>query len=267
MSETVEVKQTNFKEMLSTINKLNQQQVQDIFIPSLGKEVSFNPLSIKQQKSILSSGVDVDIESMAFSNTMNGIILDNCLNKNIKILAVDRPLILLQLRQKSLGNNLKITDEDEIEHTIDLESHISKQRESGIHVKTTFDIESSGIKIECLTPDLQTDTKFNKQFTKAVKKATNNKLKLNDVIGDIYVFEMVKYIKSVGVMDDMFVVDQTTQASHLVNLFESLPINVSSTLADAIKVSREIETASITCDTLPEGVSIPIDASIFTGDN
>lgn len=266
MSEEVEVKQANFKEMLGTISKLNQQQIQDVYIPSFGSDVGFKPLSIKQQKQILSSGVDVDIESMSFANTMNDIIAENCTNKNVKIHSIDRPLILLQLRQKSVGNNLKITD-DENEYNIDLESHIQDVRNKNKQTEVNFRVSSNGITIECQIPDLATDTKFNKQFTKTVKKTANSKLKLNDVIGDIYVFEMVKFIRSVKVMDDIFSVDASVQASNLVNLFESLPMSVSSDLAEAIKNSRTVETMSVTNENLPEDVNIPIDASIFTGDN
>ena len=68
-------------------------------------------------------------------------------------------------------------------------------------------------------------------------------------------------------MDDVFVVDETVQASNLVNLFESLPMSVSSDLAEAIKNSRTVETMSVTNENLPDDVNIPIDASIFTGDN
>ena len=67
-------------------------------------------------------------------------------------------------------------------------------------------------------------------------------------------------------MEDTFVVDDKVQVSNLVNLFESLPIGISSELAEAIKTSREIENASVTCDELPEDLNIPIDASIFTTD-
>ena len=266
MSETAEAKQTNFKDMLSTISKLNQQQVQDIYVPSIDKEISFNPLSIKQQKAILSSGVDVDIESMSFSNTMNDIIKENCLNKAVKILAVDRPLILLQLRQKSLGNILKITDTNDTEYRIDLDKHINRVRNRQINITNNFKVESNNITVSCVAPDLDTDTKYNKQFTRSVKKSNNSKLKLNDVIGDIYVFEMIKYVESVTAMEDTFVVDDKVQVSNLVNLFESLPIGISSELAEAIKTSREIENASVTCDELPEDLNIPIDASIFTTD-
>ena len=55
---------SDFKSILAGINELNKQQIQKVYIPSIGEEINFKPLTIKQQKHILSSGVDTNIENI-----------------------------------------------------------------------------------------------------------------------------------------------------------------------------------------------------------
>ena len=78
----------NFKSLLSDINELNSQETQQVFIPSLGRDVPFAPLTVKQQKKVLSSGVDTNIENLTFSNCMNSIITENIKDKNITIYTI-----------------------------------------------------------------------------------------------------------------------------------------------------------------------------------
>ena len=98
----------------------------------------------------------------------------------------DRSFILLQLRLNSFGSKLVVTEDDK-DFEIDLEKHVKdclgKVQSPG---KRTFNVKIDSINITCEVPQLNIDTKINKQFTKAAKKGkgSTTPLQLTDLIGD-----------------------------------------------------------------------------------
>lgn len=259
-------RKTSFKDILAGVSELNKQQLVEVFVPSLNTDVNFKPLTVKQQKQLLSSGVDTEIENLTFSNTTNSIIMENCLGSKDKITLIDKPLILLQLRKNSVGDTLKVAD-DNGDYVVDLNEHVQSVRGA---VKSspdlTFNVESDGVTITGVAPTLEIDTKYNKQFTKSVKKNNKKELALSDVVGDIYIHEMVKYVKTISIGDNTLQMDDNVSVEQSIKVFESLPMTISSKVATAIKNVRELEIKSLENSTLPDDVQINIDASIFTAE-
>lgn len=254
---------SSYKNLLASINELNDKDTLNVYVPSTGDDVQFSPLTVKQQKLLLSSSVDTDFENLSFMNAINDIIQANC-KQNIQILTTDKPLIVLQLRKHAIGNSIKIEDDGNI-HEIDLEQHISACKLSDSTTPNNLEVNHDIIKITCTVPDISTDTKYNKQFTKKVQKPkSKEKLKVTDVIGDIYVSELVKYISSITIEDDVITPGVDVNISDMINVFESLPMQVSNKLAGVVKEARKYEVACLTPENLPEGVSISIDAGLFT---
>ena len=70
-------------------------------------------MSVKQQKKILASGIDNEVENLSFMNALNDIICENCRDNKVKILTCDKPLIVLQLRKQAVGDKLTITENDQ----------------------------------------------------------------------------------------------------------------------------------------------------------
>ena len=259
-------KKTSFKDILAGVSELNKQQMVSVYVPSMNDEIKFKPLTVKQQKLILSSGVDTEIENLAFNNATNSIILENCLSSKNKITLIDKPIILLQLRQNAVSDTLKITDGDN-EHTVNINEHVQTIRDSiKGDSELTFKVESDGVTIEGVVPTLDIDTKYNKQFTKSVKKSNKRDLTLSDVVGDIYIHEMVKYVKTISIGDNTLQLDDNVSVEQTINVFESLPMTISNKVATAIKNVRDIEIRSLDSSNLPDGVQINIDASIFAAE-
>lgn len=265
MSEESPKKKSNLKQILAGVSELNKQQITEVFVPSVGDVINFKPLTVKQQKQILSSSVDTEIENLSFSNTMNEIILENCLSSPGQLKTTDKPLILLQLRRKAVGNELTVPDGDEL-HIINIEDHVESVKKSITENETTFNVEIEGVTITGSVPDLETDTKYNKQFTKKIKSGNKNKLNLTDVVGDIYIHEMVKYVKSIKIGEDSLDIDDSITVEQTINVFESLPMKISNAIASQIKRLRQPEIASLTNDNLPADTQISIDGSLFTSD-
>ena len=256
---------SSYKNLLASINELNNKESLGVFVPSTGNEVQFSPLTVKQQKLLLSSSVDTDFENLSFMNAVNNIITTNC-KQNIRILTTDKPLIILQLRQQAIGDKLKIVEGDNT-YEINLPDHINACKLLDASTPDNLEIEHDIIKIICSIPDITTDTKYNKQFTKKVQKPkSKEKLKVTDIIGDIYVSELVKYIYSINIGEDTVTPGVDVNISDMIDVFESLPMQVSNKLAALVKDTRSFEISCLTPESLPEGVSISIDAGLFTAE-
>lgn len=257
-------KNSSYKNILSSINDLQASDTVSVYVPSAATEITFNSLTVKQQKLLLQSSVDTEFENLSFLNTLNEIILTNCTDKRVKILVTDKALIALQLRSNAIGSELTVDGENDDKYKIDIDTHVKHVISNNPGSTDVVTVEHGPITITCRVPDLVTDVKYNKQFTKKVKGPKNTKVKINDIIGDVYVSELVKFIKTVTVGEDVIDADDGVSVSNIVEIFENLPMQVSNKLADAIKVAREIEIISLNPPELPEDVSISIDAGLFT---
>lgn len=259
-------KKATIDDILKSVGELNKQQINEIYVPSLKESVSFKTLTVKQQKQLLSSGVDVEIENLTFSNTINSIIMENCLAGPDRIKLTDRAIIVYQLRCNIIGDELKFID-DEIEYTINLKDHLEQILNSEIDPPGDFEVEHQGLTITGTVPGLIKDTRYNKQFTNTIK---NNKspqgIKLTDIVGDIYIHEMVKYVTSIKTQDQTLDLDENISITQAIQIFESLPMTVSSKIANEIKKCRELEMITITNPELPDDVQLPFDASLFTSE-
>lgn len=269
MSEDVdqqEVKKTSVADILASVGELNKKQITEIYIPSLKKDLSFRPLTVKQQKSLLSSGVDVEVENLTFSNTINSIILENCLSNKDKIKLTDRAMIVYQLRCNSVNETLNFYDDD-VEYTVDLMKHLDEIKNIELSPPQTFEVTSDDLTITGEVPDLKRDTIYNRQFTKTIKLNKNPEgIRITDIVGDIYIHEMVKYVTSITAGGQKLSIDSNIPAEQAIQIFESLPMTISSKIANKIKECRELEILTMSSDTLPEDVQLPFDASIFTSE-
>lgn len=257
-------KKSNFKNLLESIDQLNAVDTHELFVPSTGTSVPFSPLTVKQQKQLLSSGVDMEVENLSFGNTMNDVIQANC-KQDVQLLVGDRTLIALQLRNKCVGNKLIVNESDELTHEINLDQHIRKCINQHKPLVREFDVIVDGVTISCEHPTLKLDTDYNKQFTKSVKKQSGDKeIKLTDIVGDIYVYELIKYIKTISIGESFMEFDKNVSITQKIEVFESLPMRISTTLAEKIKTAREFENICVESDLLPTDVTISVDASLFT---
>lgn len=261
-----EPEQSSYKDLLAGIQELNKKETCDVYVISAKKTIKFSPLSVKQQKDMMSSGIDTDIESLSFTNTVNDVITENNTEKGVPIRVTDRSFILLQLRLNSVGEKLVVTEENK-DYEINLKQHVEKCiKELKAPGNTKFNVSLDSIDIQCEVPILKTDTKINKQFTKNAQKTKDKQspLELTDVIGDMYVHEIIKYIKQIKVGQHRVEFDDSVSLHQKLQVFESFPMKVSTEVGNKIRAARKIGDSVLEHDSLPEDVTLPIDASLFT---
>lgn len=179
-------------DILHKLNEINNEDSIKILIPSLNRLVAFKPLSLQQQKDILKAGISSEIFNiLEFNAIFNNIIEQNSLEKNNYLLH-DRPTIAMAFRNKFTTHALEI-DEQTIDTSIFNDRHISFDKETF----NEFYIEEGLLRIAAQAPSLQEDQIITKLQLSKIKK-TNN-IDITNVIGEMYVFEILKYIKSIQV--------------------------------------------------------------------
>jgi hypothetical protein len=181
-------------DILYKLNEINFDDTIKVFVPSLNRVAPFKPLSLQQQKEILKAGISSEFFNiLEFNAAFNQIIEQNSLEKNIYRLS-DRSVIAIAFRNKFTAQPLELDGSK-----IDLKQFENKQINFDEDAFGEFHLEEGPLKITSQSPLLSLDQTITKiQLTK-IKNTAN--LDLTNIIGEMYVFEILKYIKSVQIGD------------------------------------------------------------------
>ena len=63
--------------LLDKLSKINNENTISIFVPSVGKDVKFKSLNIKQQKDLIKTAMDGAASGATLNQELNSIIIDN----------------------------------------------------------------------------------------------------------------------------------------------------------------------------------------------
>ena len=69
---------------LEKLGKLNDDKLK-VFLPSIKKSIDTTPLTLKQQKDLISSALDGAKGALYFNKTLNNIIINKTGNHDLKI--------------------------------------------------------------------------------------------------------------------------------------------------------------------------------------
>ena len=231
---------------------------------SLNTVDNFKALNIKQQKDLLKTALDGIMAPVSFFTTANEIILENQIIKQ-DLYVIDRPLILLNLRMLSVGDEFKTTVKDQ-PVTLKISDLISNANNISIDIKTfSKEIAHNNITITTKIPTLKEDTQINTQLKKLFDKIKDED-KLKEIIGELFVVELLKFIKSVKFTSDGNT--DTIEFSELsleqkIKAFETLPMSLNYEFVKFVTEIRNIENSVFDTVVNSEKVTIPQDSSFF----
>ena len=239
-------------DILSKLNEINFEDTVNVFIPSLQRTVSFKPLSLQQQKEILKSGISSEIFNLLeFNVIFNAIIDQNSLEKNNYRL-LDKPVIAFALRNKFTTQLLESEDKQ-----IDTKIFIDKKLNVEASAFEDFFIEEGSLKITAQAPNIAIDQIVSKMQLGKIKKASN--IDLTNIIGEMYVFEVLKYIKTIQIGELQQDMSLLTIEDRL-KLIEQLPASIITKLNALIAEKfKNPEEEYLTA----EGVKLTLDARLF----
>jgi len=256
----------DFNNLLNDITRLNESDGHELWVLSQNRMVKFSPITVKQQKSLLTSGMTVRIKNTAFLNCVNDILVTNC-REDIDIKIIDRSLLALQLRSLAISKELPLYIDDK-EYTVDIDEHIkSIQNVTVPDSLQHFNVNTGPVTITCQLPSLSSDTRMNDMLIEIVGADEN--VDITQSIGDIYVNELLKYIKHVtfardGEQPDLSVkFDEDLTGKQMLRVFEQLPMSICTEITHKISELRLIEEKSLS-NAIIDNKPIPVDANIFT---
>lgn len=255
---------TDFDKLLNDINRLNEQDEQLIYVLSKNDTVPFKPLTLKQQKEIITSTTH-ETPTMEFLNVLDKIIEENCLDVDTVVRNIDRSLIALQMRADSVGSVLELYNKQGETLTVDLNTHIESVKNSSNDVENmlNFTVKSESIRIDCEVPTLKQDGELNNRFSENNIKTDSDTL--DKMVGDVYVYEVLKYIKTISTQQTKLNLQTETDLDSKIKIIENMPMSLCNEIVKNIKQVRNVENQSLKSDQL-EGLLIPVDATIFTSE-
>jgi len=232
------------------INKLSELKKEfKVFLPSIKKEVTAKQINLKQQKDIISTAVNGVLGALQFSKAVNELIIENVDSDNM--FTFDRIPALLALRVESLGDKIKLENGDVVSLKDSLER--AKDVPSFNLVK---EVKIDSIKVKLRIPSLQEENIILKRCIQEIDKLKSENL--SEAMGLIYIFELIKTIKSVEVEEEVVDFNELKVVDR-VKIVEQLPLelydDITSFLSPIVKFEENILTVN-------ESI-IPIDTSLL----
>jgi len=246
---------SNINDILKQLDNLNTTSGISVYVPSLKKAVRFKNLNLKQQKELLKSSIDDTVTKLSFSTKFYNILQENAIDviDINKLFTFDRSIIALALRANGLNaiyNNINLNDVVVQSQTIAIEQS---------SLQTTINIQDLTIVLEA--PTLGTDRDINLTTMAKVKNISEKDVKT--LIGELFVHEIVKFIKSVTFKTEsgeQVISFAELKADDKINIAEQLPSIAINKILDFIKSYRSFESLFTTLN----NVSIDVDSSFFS---
>jgi hypothetical protein len=222
----------SFETLLKQIESTKKNIV--AFSPTLQKDIELKPLTIDQQSVIIDSISDISTLQVnpiylivKFNTNFNNIIKDN-VDKDIfhTLTTVDRVNIILYFRN-DVFNSVELDGEE-----INLQKIIDRNRNID-NAQTQKIIEKDGFKFDVSIPKLSDDSEVNRILAKKIKESPST----NSIVGDIYLYEILKFVNSIQFEDGEVVKIQKNYK----NLQLLKKINLS-TLRPVIQFIEEVRT-------------------------
>lgn len=264
-------------EIISSIKKANKSFAYSVWLPSLKKEVLFKEINTSQQKALLKSMINSPISNSEFIYALKQIIQENCVDDKINInqlTILDKLFIAIMMRSVSIGNTLEFeikTEEGKVRRGIGLKEFLDKVKDN-INVPDPKRIDYENFHVMCSVPTIEREYRLEDELRKNMDVKTKSKDELKELLGEIYLAEIVKYVDTIGIKDG----DEITQIQmddlsfkDRIAIYEQLPINITKEIQIYVKdLQTEINKVLITKIETKDGekeVRLNINANFFIG--
>lgn len=243
--------------ILSKLKDYNNTNLVSVYVPSANKKMEFRPLSVKQQKDLIKSGLDGTLGGVVISNTIGQIILDNSVSKH-NFLVTDKIPILLALRKQAFGNTFTLK-EDETETKFDLDLILNKELKFTNAFQVEIKLNDTTVVAHVDVIDIENDIKINDFQLEKLKK--NKDGELSDTLGSLFIYEIVKFITKI-IIDSEELDLCALPIKDRLTVIESIPVTLNNNILEYIQKFRKEELDYSTID----GKILPIDARLFAKD-
>ena len=201
---------SKLEELLNLIDSTVQQSYSiKLWVPSLlntsTEYLMFKPLNISQQKKLMSTSLEEDVQNTAFCKEFYNIIVENYIkdenNFNIfNLTIIDKILIALAIRANT-ANIYTVND-----FSVNLTDLIEKIK---IEICNNTDLLSSqiftyhdNISIKCSVPSIKTE--FDSEYLKSPLSLKDAESKITNIIIDTVSAEISKYTNTISINNNEY---------------------------------------------------------------
>jgi len=190
---------SNFNDILSVLDTINNEVTVSVYVPSLTREVKFKTINTGQQKNILKAAVDNPVFQTRFTIALYNIIQENCIESGVVPLltTIDAAAIAVQLRVSTAGTGYVLFQNNR-KFNINLQDIINKFKV--VAVPGTDTITGVPFTIQVGSPLYIEQYNLEKQLR---EKTANDKqilsAQITETIGDAFVGEVSKFIKDINI--------------------------------------------------------------------
>lgn len=242
--------------ILSKLKEINNSNLVSVYVPSYKKTISFKPLSAKQQKDLIKTGLDGNLSGITLSNTINQIILDNSTEK-YQFLVTDRYPIIISLRKQAFGSEFVLTDEDK-KTIFDLDIILKRKLKYSLEDKISIQLENTNLVVDLDVVSVEDDIKINNFQIDKLKKNKESE-NIGDTVGSLFIYEILKFVTKIKVNEDDVDMKNMPIKDRL-TVIENVPVTLNNMILEYIQNFRKEETEYVTID----GQILPLDARFFS---
>lgn len=247
----------NFNELLAA---LAEAETFDITLTD-GKAYKFRQLTTNQLKELVKTVVDSPLTQSVFNTTLSKIMKDSLVGEG-SFNVIDRLLFAVETRIQSLSPSVTITqDEKSITiNLIEVRDKLIKVIADSAALLQDSTFETAQLKLTFGVPSVKTETQLNEELYKNVDINVQTPEELRKILGDAFINEIAKAIKTIEVSGKSIDLSSVNFKSRLKTV-EALPASSIQKVIEYIeKHKKAIEDSLI----VSEGVSVPIDGSLFS---
>lgn len=256
--------QQNLDSILSKLKEISSAESLKIHLLSKGSSVAFKPITAKQQKDLIEAAASGPKAAFLYPKIVNNIILENSEDPNV--LVSDRPLILIELKINSFGPTHKV-EKDGTTYEIDLQKLVNDFNPTSVKIQPTASFSHGPITIDCSVPTLAYENTIIDGFLKSYGSDFESEAKLQKIISDVYILEIVKYVDSITINEaEKTVIDlKQLNVGQKIKAVESITANLIQKAIEFVSKSKEIENKLTTQKIGEETVDINLDTTFFSG--
>jgi hypothetical protein len=235
---------TSIKSFLSILETQSQQFKKiDLF----DTEVELRPLSFKQQKLLITSGLNGVAGVLSFLKILNDILIENTGDNDLKVYHK----IPLVLHLKNAISNVDLVRNDTVIKMEDIINNIKP-----FNHKDTAVVEGNGFFINLKIPTLKDENKIISACIEEIRKTTVDDISKN--VSLIMSYELPKFIESITFGTETLIFKDLTMNERS-KIIDNLPADVTANISNFISIVRQYEEDIMTVD----GITVDIDSSFF----
>lgn len=253
------------KEFLDLLSSISKEQSFELELAPRSQSVVVicKPLTTSQLKELVKTVVDSPVTQSAFSSTVTKVFKDSLVETSpVSLNVLDRLLFILETRINSLSNTLTIRKENEEPITVNLIELRDKLR-SALAANAQFllpkTVTEGKFTLSLEVATLQVEQQLNEEIYKNLDPEVNNPEQLRTLLGDAFINEIAKVLKSITIEEKTLDLSKNTFKNRL-KIIESLPASIIQKAIEYIENYKKIIDEVMQVN----GQPIPIDGTLFS---